>query len=162
MKKSWAIIVCGLLLGVAGYACVYFAGTSRQRVLSESGEPALAWLQVEFHLSDAEFAKIRELHEAYRPKCMEMCQQISANNLELQRLLATTNVVTPEIKEVLSQAAQLRAQCQANMLAHFYAVAQTMPPEEGQRYLAWVQKETLAPSPMMPLMSAPASAASRP
>jgi hypothetical protein len=28
------------------------------------------------------------------------------------------------------------------MLKHFIAVSQTMPPEQGRRYLAWVEKQT--------------------
>jgi hypothetical protein len=36
------------------------------------------------------------------------------------------------------------------MLEHFYKVAQTMPPEQGRRYLAWVQQETFKPQQMMP------------
>jgi len=34
------------------------------------------------------------------------------------------------------------------MLNHFYQVSQVMPPDEGKRYLAWMQKETLIPAPM--------------
>jgi hypothetical protein len=28
------------------------------------------------------------------------------------------------------------------MLRHFYEVSRTMPPEQGRRYLAWVQERT--------------------
>jgi hypothetical protein len=28
------------------------------------------------------------------------------------------------------------------MLQHFFEVSQTMPPEEGKRYLAWVEEKT--------------------
>jgi hypothetical protein len=30
------------------------------------------------------------------------------------------------------------------MLQHFYDVSRTMPPEQGKRYLAWVQQQTVA------------------
>ena len=33
----------------------------------------------------------------------------------------------------------LRADCQTMMLHHFIQVSQTMPPEQGRRYLAWVK-----------------------
>jgi hypothetical protein len=29
------------------------------------------------------------------------------------------------------------------MLQHFYEVSRTMPPEQGRRYLAWVQERTI-------------------
>ena len=79
-----------------------------------------------------------------------MCRTIDAKNAEIQRLLAATNIITPEIKQALAQAAEIRAECETAMLDHFYKVAQTMPPEQGKRYLDWVQQQTLKPSKMMP------------
>jgi hypothetical protein len=61
----------------------------------------------------------------------------------LRALLAGTNTVTPEIEKKLAEIAQLRAQCQKNMLEHFYEVSRAMPAEEGRRYLDWIQDQTL-------------------
>lgn len=158
MKRGWLIVLGGLFVAVAAYACVYLAGTSTQRSVAKSEKPALAWLQQEYQLNDAQFLRLCELHDAYRPKCMEMCRMIDEKNAQLQKLLAATNVITPEVKQVLGEAAQIRAECQANMLEHFYAVSRTMPPEQGRRYLAWVQKETLKTQQMLPGQP-PASAA---
>jgi len=150
MKNPWLIVLGGLCAGVAAYFCIYMTVTAGERAVNKSDTPVLAWLQREYHLSDEQYARIRDLHEAYRPTCAQMCARIAAKTEQVQRLLAATNAVTPEIKAALNEAAQLRAQCQANMLAHFYAVARTMPPDQGRRYLAWVQQEALAPAPMMP------------
>ena len=109
----------------------------------ESKTPELAWLQQEFHLSDAEFKRISELHEQYLSGCAERCHQIDLKNQELAHLLEATNNVSPEIQRALADAAQLRAQCQSSMLQHFYDVSRTMPPEQGKRYLAWVRSKTL-------------------
>jgi hypothetical protein len=158
MKKPWLIIVGGVLVGMAAYACVYFAGTSAERAMSTRDKPALAWLQQEYRLSDEQYAKVRDLYDAYVPKCAEFCRRIDEKNSEIQKLLAATNVVTPEIKQALADSGKLRAECQANMMAHFYAVAQVMPPEQGRRYLSWVQKEALTPGKMVP--SQPSSSAS--
>jgi hypothetical protein len=149
-KRAWFIVLGGLFLAVAAYACVYLAGTSAQRTVARSERPALAWLQREYQLNDAQFARLSELHDAYRPKCMEMCRMIDAKNVQLQKLLAATNVITAEIRQALAEAAEIRAECEAAMLEHFYTVAQTMPPEQGKRYLGWVQQETLKPVQMMP------------
>jgi hypothetical protein len=148
MKRAWIILLGGLLLGAAAFACVYFTGTMQERSVSQKPEPALAWLQREFELSDSDFQKLVELHDAYRPRCAEMCRRIDQKNQELAQLLKSTDSVTPEIRKVLSEAAELRAECQANMLAHFYAVAKSMPPEQGQRYLEWIKQETFQPSNM--------------
>ncbi len=150
MKRSWLIIIGGLVLAAVGYACIYLHGTSAQRSVEHSSRPELAWLQQEYRLSDAQYAQVMELHNAYAPKCEEMCRMIDAKNAQLQKLLAATNVVTPEINQALVEAAGIRAECESAMLDHFYKVAQTMPPEQGRRYLDWVQQQTLKPSKMMP------------
>lgn len=150
MKRTWLIIIGGLILAAVGYACIYLHGTSDQRSVEHSSRPELAWLQQEYHLSDAQFTRVMELHNAYAPKCEEMCRMIDAKNAQLQKLLAATNVVTPEINQALVEAAGIRAECESAMLDHFYKVAQSMPPEQGARYLEWVQQETLKPSKMMP------------
>jgi hypothetical protein len=55
---------------------------------------------------------------------------------------STTNV-NPVAQQKLAELAVLRAQCQAQMLQHFTEVSQTMPPEQGRRYLAEMQRLTL-------------------
>ena len=45
---------------------------------------------------------------------------------------------------------QPRRECQRMMLRHFFQVSQTMPPEEGRRYLAWVKEKAFAPNFDMP------------
>jgi hypothetical protein len=62
---------------------------------------------------------------------------------ELAQLLAATNTITPEIEKALAESALLRADCQKKMLQHFYDVSRTMQLEQGKRYLAWVQKQTV-------------------
>jgi Spy/CpxP family protein refolding chaperone len=148
MKRAWFIIIVGLMVAFAGYACVYLLCTGAQRSVEKKDGLSLAWLQTEYHLTDAQLAQVRELHDAYQPKCMAMCRQIDAKNAELQTLLAATNVITPEIKQTLAENAQLRVECEQAMLAHFYEVAQVMPPEQGRRYLTWVQSATMMPGQM--------------
>jgi hypothetical protein len=162
MKRSWLIIFGGLALAVCAYLCIYFGNTAAQRSVEHSARPELAWLQMEFHLTDAQLTRVMELHNAYAPKCDEMCRTIDAKNAEIQRLLAATNVITPEIKQALAQAAEIRAECETAMLDHFYKVAQTMPPEQGKRYLDWVQQQTLKPSKMMPGEAQSATPANKP
>jgi hypothetical protein len=87
--------------------------------------------------------RIRQLHEGYLPKCRENCARIAAKKKELQAALDRAQGMTPEAQQKLAEVAALRAQCQANMLGHFYKVSQAMPPEQGRRYLAEMQRLTL-------------------
>jgi hypothetical protein len=145
VRKPILILFIGVVLAVTAFCGVYFAGTRCCQQMTRADVPELHWLRKEFRLSDAEFARISELHRNYLPGCKEMCNRIEEKNSELQRLLASQSSVSLEVEKALNDAAQLRVQCQTRMLTHFYEVAKTMPPEQGRRYLAWVQKNTLLP-----------------
>jgi hypothetical protein len=146
MKKGIFIFALGLALAAAAYGCVYFFCTSSARNWEQSSQPELAWMKEEFNLSDSEFKRISELHAAYLPQCAEVCRRIEAQNQRLKALLAATNHMTGEIESAIAESARLRGECQRNMLRHFYEVSRTMPPEQGRRYLAWVQERAFLSS----------------
>ena len=75
-----------------------------------------------------------------------MCRKIDTQNVQLQKLLAGATNVSPEIEGALAEASRLRADCQTMMLRHFMQVSQTMPPEQGRRYLAWVKEKAFLPN----------------
>jgi len=142
MKRVGLIIGVGLLICVAAYSAAYFFGTAPARRMAQEKYPELAWLKQEFNLSDAEFTRIAELHAAYQPCCGEMCQKIAAKNAEIREALAKSGGITPEVEQKLAEAAAIRAECQKAMLQHFIDVSRSMPPEEGKRYLAWIEDMT--------------------
>ena len=76
MNRSLVIVLASLVLGAALFGGSYFA--SRRVCVMSVSNPAddLAWLRTEFHLSGAQMARIRELHEGYKPRCAEMCAKI--------------------------------------------------------------------------------------
>lgn len=157
MKRSWLILLGGLAAAAVGYACIYLPVMAGHQTIEQGPHPELAWLKREYHLSDSRFARVVELHDAYFPKCAELCKRIDKQNTKVQQLLSATNKVTPEIKQALTEAAQLRVECQSAMMQHFYEVRRAMPPDQGKRYLSWVQQETLLPGQMVP--TSPGSAA---
>lgn len=103
----------------------------------------LAWLRLEFGLNDAELARVRQLHEGYLPKCREFCEDIDARKRELQAVLEADANSPLAIERKLIEVGTLRAQCQAAMLQHFREVSRVMPPDQGRRYLAEMQRLTL-------------------
>lgn len=143
MNRSLVILIGALALGGGIFAGSYI--TARHATMACCTNPAddLSWLRTEFHLSDAEMARIRALHEGYWPKCAEMCAKIAAKKSELDAVLGGSTNVTAEAQVKLNELAALRAQCQAQMLQHFIAVSQAMPPEQGRRYLAEMKQLTL-------------------
>lgn len=143
VRRPLFILLLGIVLALGAYFAFYYASTARTRRMERTDAPELAWLQDQFHLTDAEFTHIRQMHEAYLEGCAQRCAKIDEINLHLRGLLAETNTVTPEIERTLAQAAAFRAECQAKMLQHFYEVSRTMPAEQGRRYLQWVQQQTV-------------------
>src|SRR5262249_54093404 len=83
MKRSWIILMGGIVLAVAAYFCFYFICTANYQSLERSSEPELAWLKSEFHLSTAEFQKVAEMHEAYLAGCAERCRLIDEKSEQL-------------------------------------------------------------------------------
>jgi hypothetical protein len=143
VKKGALILVAGLLLGGAAFSGFYYLGTAPCRSMMEESQPELAWLKQQFNLSDKEFARITALHDAYLPQCAERCKVIKEQNRKLKALLEKDPTVTPEVRELLAARAQTRATCEAEMLKHFQEVSRAMPPEQGRRYLAWVEEQTV-------------------
>jgi hypothetical protein len=141
MNRSLIIVLGALALGAALFGGSYFV--SQHACVMTSPADDLSWLRTEFHLSNAELARVRELHEGYKPQCAAMCREIAAKKLEVEQALAGATNVSAAAKQRLAELAVLRAKCQAQMLQHFVEVSQTMPPEQGRRYLAEMQRLTL-------------------
>jgi len=156
MKRTVIILLFGIAAATLAYGAVYLGTTARERQAMQSDAPELYWLKQEFHLDDAQFQRISRLHEGYLPQCGDTCRKIAEKNAELKDLFNRTNAVTPEVEKKLQEIAKLRAECQANMLRHFYEVSQAMPAEEGRRYLAWVQQKTILSGPGQMDMGNPA------
>ena len=143
MKRAVIIILCGAALGLLAGAGVYFTRTAPQRAMLCCERPELAWLQQKFQLTDAQFTRVQKLHNDYLAHCAELCARIAATNELIRTQISTATNVTPETEKFLAGAAQLRVECQTRMLKECFAVSREMSPEQGKRYLAWVQEQIL-------------------
>jgi hypothetical protein len=143
MHRSLVIVLGALAIGAAVFAASYSASKHACVATMTSSADDLSWLREEFHLSDAEMARVRQLHEGYLPQCAKMCALIAAKNAEIQAALGNGTNVTVEARKKLTELGELRAQCQAQMIQHFVTVSQAMPAEQGRRYLAEMKQLTL-------------------
>lgn len=142
MKRPIAIVLVGLLVVAAVFAASF--AVSRQLCVRHVVQADdLQWLQEEFDLSDADLSRVRKLHDGYLPKCAEMCRRIAGKKQELEQALAGQPSLTAAAEKHLFELGALRAQCQTEMLRHFAEVSQAMPPAQGRRYLAEMQRLTL-------------------
>jgi hypothetical protein len=142
MKRPLLILLGALALGAAVFAGAYFASQRTCQMCQAQPADDLAWLRLEFHLTDAEMAHIRQLHEGYLPKCAAMCAKIAAKKREYEAAQAGGANPAAGAREQMQELTELRAQCRAQMLEYFATVSQAMPPEPGRRYLAEMKQLT--------------------
>jgi hypothetical protein len=139
------------VVGAVAAAAITFCGINffatrdlGQMAKAPNGE--LEWLRREFHLSDAQFAKIAALHSAYTPVCDEMCRRIMEANSKLDRLVSEKREVTPELEAAIREAGSVQEDCHKQMLAHIYQVSTQMNPADGQRYLRMMKSRVIQPA----------------
>jgi hypothetical protein len=143
MRRSLFIILAVIL---ASAAIIGFSSQITKRLCAQHLVPPgddLAWLRLEFRLSDAELARAKQLHDGYLPKCRFFCARIAECKRELQAALDAGTADVASIERRLTEIGTIRAQCQTAMLQHFRDVSRVMPPEQGRRYLAEMQRLTL-------------------
>ena len=135
MAKGAIALVAAAVAGLIAY-CVYFVcATQPMHAMLADPEGGMEWLRREFELDDAQFVKIKALHEAYKPECAQMCRRISEANSKVDSLVDGSHSVTPEIASALRNVSVVQQECREQMLAHIYAVSAAMTPENGRRYL---------------------------
>jgi hypothetical protein len=143
MRKPGVILVVALALAAVvfggAFYCAHYVCVQR----GATGTDDLDWLRMEFKLSDAELARIRELHDGYLPKCSDNCILIAAKKRELNQAIAAGTNSLATLDTLRGEVAALRKKCQSEMLAHFEDVSRAMPAEQGARYLAEMRRLTL-------------------
>ncbi|NJM55507.1 MAG: hypothetical protein HC841_05985 [Verrucomicrobiae bacterium] len=142
MKRAVVILVLGVAAALLADVVVYRAATASSRELLSSAQPEMEWLRHEFHLSDAEWQRVAQLHAEYLPLGRERYRRIGELNEKLAASLDGSAEMTPAIRDLIRERALLRAASQEEMLNHFFAVSRAMPSDEGRRYLAWESVHT--------------------
>ncbi len=135
-----ALLMCALAFG----AYRWRATMPTERLLSKAGGE-MDWLRMEFNLTDAQFAKIKAMHEAYASKCGLMCQKISEANARVGQLVKANKNMTLETESALKDAWAAQGECRQAMLAHVYAVSAEMSPEAGARHLRMMTPRIIEP-----------------
>lgn len=129
-----------LILAVAAGCLTYFAMRWHKTDRVAAGVmldslPELEWLRVELKFTDSQFARVRDLHLAYRPRCAEMCRRISAAHVEIEALAKADRDVTPGLSSALGEHARIHVECQEAMLRHLYQTAALLNEDQARHYL---------------------------
>jgi hypothetical protein len=138
MKYLLATIAIVLLLAVATAALTYRMAGNRDVKAAMAKGDAMEWLRVEFNLDATQYAKIKQLHEAYSTVCEEHCRAIQVANREWNQLRADGSIEPAVLAAAEQKVQALRLECETAIAAHVRHCASLMSPADGARYLALV------------------------
>jgi hypothetical protein len=130
------LTIIALLAAGTGITCYRLNAEPALQAAVAQGD-AMAWLRADFHLTDRQFAAIKQLHEAYAPSCAEHCRRIQEETELRDRLRASAGdpaALAAANRDLLT----LRHTCETAIAAHVRKVAALMSPDDGRRYLALV------------------------
>ena len=138
MQNLWKTLA--LLVAVAALVgwMTYPLGHDDRVQEALAKKDALAWLRSDFQLTDAQFAAIRKLHEAYAVVCEQHCQAIQEATIRRNQLKTAPGTDAAVLAAADRKVEELRQVCETAIAAHVREVAAQMAPEQGRRYLALV------------------------
>lgn len=145
MKRPALLITMLVFACVLAFAICHRLATQPLRAAPGDLPTELTWLRTEFQLDDATFAKARELHAAYEPRCMENCARIERLNARIHALATAPATRPEEMDSVLREAAELQRECRWQMWRHIDSVAALFPVETAQRYRELMARTLVAP-----------------
>ena len=135
MKKPVIILILALIAGFVAFGITRkHCTTSNSNALLDQ-LPELGWLKSELKLSDTQFSKVAELHNAYRPVCKEMCSRIDESRARLEGVVLKNRSMNTELQQVTVEYERVRGECKMKMLEHLYQTAALMSEEQAGRYL---------------------------
>jgi hypothetical protein len=145
MRRLWSYFVLVVAVAASAYGVTCYYNGSRKT------EDQWTWLRREFRLSDTQLAHIKALHEAYQPVCAGHCSRVMAARERLAALEQAGRKNTPEYLATLDQWEAIKHECNEATFNHLQAVAATMSPAQGRRYLDMMVPRIVQPNRIGPL-----------
>jgi hypothetical protein len=139
MRRSLFILLLGLTVGVTTHL-VYFR--LHQPFDPDSLDGQLAWMKSELRLSDAQFARIKELHEASSPRLRALAVQVAQMQAEFAAFentrRQTDHVDFIEFAQFVEVRRNISRECLDSTRTLVMAAANEMTPSQRERYLGLV------------------------
>jgi hypothetical protein len=135
-RSVFGILALGLFVGTAVHFAYYRLSLRSTVPLTLDGE--LSWIRDEVHLTDAQFARIKQIHESSSPELRTLAAQVS----DMQRELAefentrrtTDQVDFLEFARFVESRRSLDRRCSDSTQRIIAASADVMTPAQRQRY----------------------------
>jgi uncharacterized membrane protein len=101
-------------------------------------QDAMEWLRMDFNLTDAQFAAIKQLHDSYSVVCEEHCRDIQQATRARNALKTSAVLDSVALASATRRVEELRLVCESAIATHVRECAALMSAEASQRYLALV------------------------
>ena len=139
MKRTLLVLTIGLAVGL-GTHLAYFR--LHEPAATDTLDGQLAWMRSELQLTDAQYARIRELHEASSPKLRAMAAQVAQLQGEFtafeQMRRTNDRVDFLEFARFVENRRHVSRECLDSTRQLVLAVAEVMTPPQRQRYIRLV------------------------
>jgi hypothetical protein len=139
MNRTALILLLGLAVGV-GTHFTYFRMHEPAPTNTLDGQ--LAWIKTELQLTDAQYARIKELHRASSPRLRAMAVQVAqlqTEFAEFEKVRRTTDRVDfLEFARFVETRRQINRACLDSTRQLVLATAEVMTPQQRERYLRLV------------------------
>ncbi|MBI2517877.1 MAG: hypothetical protein HYV95_13315 [Opitutae bacterium] len=135
MKRSLTLLVLGLVVGTAAHLGYYRLQAPEGGTL----DGRLAWMKTELQLSDAQYARIKALHEASGPQLLALSAQVSQLRTEFLAFESARRdrgqVDFIEFARYVDTRRQVNRACLDSTRQLVLAAAEVMTPAQRTRYL---------------------------
>ncbi len=148
MNRAALILLLGLAVGLTAHFSYYHLHGAAP---TDTLDGQLAWMKAELQLSDAQFARIKELHEASSPRLRAMAVQVAQLQAEFtafEKVRRTSDRVDfLEFARFVETRRQVNQACLDSTRQLVRAAAEIMSPQQRERYIRLVATAgPLAPS----------------
>lgn len=139
MKRILLTLVLGLTAGLGTHLAYY---RYNEPAPTDTLDGQLAWMKSELKLSDSQFARIKELHQASHPRLRAMAAQVAHMQIEFgefERARRTTDRVDfLEFARFVESRRNLNRECLDSTRQLVLASAEVMTPDQRQQYISLV------------------------
>ena len=149
MKRTLINLALGLAVGFGVHFAYY---RMHQPAPTDTLDGQLAWMRTELQLNDAQFARIKEIHQASGPHLRALAAQLAGLQAEFrafeQSRRTTDQVDFLEFARYVELRRHVSNESQDSTQRLVLAATEVMTPEQRQRYIRLVAAVE-APAPLL-------------
>ena len=136
MKRTLLTLALGLVVGTTAHLAYFHL---HQPPAGDSLDSQLAWMRTELNLTDAQYARIKELHRLSSPRLRALASQVAQLQAEFAAFERTRRdqdrVDFLEFARFVEERRNVSRECSDSTRRLVQASAEVMTPQQRQHYL---------------------------